>query len=66
MNNFSTFQGEPMTGRKATDQWYREVATYDFNNKVFSPTTGHFTQVRTSSKWKETVLHKLKIFCMID
>ncbi|KAI2511894.1 Extracellular protein [Fragilaria crotonensis] len=34
----------------ATQRWYNEVASYDYNNPRFSMSTGHFTQL----VWKST------------
>lgn len=37
---------DPATlGNAAVKKWYDEVSAYDYNNPVFSGTTGHFTQV---------------------
>ncbi|MDZ8239605.1 MAG: CAP family protein [Nostoc sp. ChiQUE01a] len=32
-------------GSAAVQDWYSEIKDYDYNNPVFSGTTGHFTQV---------------------
>ena len=45
------FTGEPMTGRKATDQWYAEIKNFNFANKCSTPKTGHFTQL----VWKDSI-----------
>ena len=37
-------------GEKASQNWYQEISTYDFNNLVYTPETRHFTQLI----WKET------------
>ena len=43
--------GDIMTGKLATEKWYREISAFDFNDKKFSPETGHFSQV----VWKESI-----------
>lgn len=32
-------------GNQAVTSWYNEVSAYNYSNPVFSPQTGHFTQV---------------------
>lgn len=38
--------------KMAIKNWYKEEINYDYNNPVFSPKTGHFTQMI----WNSTIL----------
>ena len=40
-----------MNGKLATEKWYNEIAKFDFADKKFDSSTGHFTQVI----WKESI-----------
>jgi len=43
--SFACSSRKAPSGDSATDQWYREVYDYNYNNPGFSSGTGHFTQV---------------------
>lgn len=44
--NLAGAWGQPMTGKKATDDWYNEINNYNFADPKMSKTpVGHFTQV---------------------
>ncbi len=40
----------PFTWNDVVSTWYNEIAAYNYNNAVYSPGTGHFTQV----VWRST------------
>ncbi|CAI9738262.1 protein PRY1 isoform X2 [Octopus vulgaris] len=40
-----TSDGEVLTGQNATDNWYDEIKSYNFDQGGMSSGTGHFTQV---------------------
>ena len=43
--------------KKAVDDWYNEVKSYDYNNPVFSSATGHFTCL----VWKSSTTYGMGI-----
>lgn len=48
--NIYMASGKDVDGTIPVQAWYKEIKDYDFKKAVFSPNTGHFTQL----VWKNT------------
>lgn len=57
MESGTTIYGENLSGTCCLDyinasyavsSWYSEISEYNFDKPAYSPTTGHFTQVRAA------------------